>query len=397
MKPNFKLVTSFWFLIGLLLLLLNDFVFKSLYGNWLTGKLSDIAGLFIFPLFWSALFPKYKNKFFWITGILFVVWKSIFSQVFIDSWNQWNILTINRVVDYTDLIALFILPVSYAYEQRIERWNVINMNPIFPLLISAFSFMATSKAPPNGYIEQTTFGEDPLKTGQEFKIEERKISFSLSKKEFLRILQEYEVIYPFKIKSDSVFFAGALDWQWDNLKPSPAIKIQPTEENHSVVLVLRSVIYDSSFINKTDEEMYNPVNKEIQAKNFELWFVPKFSMATKIDSLNVVALKEMDKEEYETAIATFNQLIQFSPQWTTTRLMFHNGLGNCYVGLKDYKTALIHFYKADSLNKLYSSYSFRPEPYMGLSKTYEQLNEKDSVMKYKKIAADAKEWTKKKE
>ncbi len=48
------------FLIGLLLLLMNDFVFKELFHNWLTGKLSDFAGLFIFPLFWSALFPKRK-------------------------------------------------------------------------------------------------------------------------------------------------------------------------------------------------------------------------------------------------------------------------------------------------------------------------------------------------
>ena len=62
MKNNLKILTSYWFMTGLILLLLNDFIFKEMYGNWLTGKLSDFTGLFIFPLFWTALFPKNKNK-----------------------------------------------------------------------------------------------------------------------------------------------------------------------------------------------------------------------------------------------------------------------------------------------------------------------------------------------
>lgn len=33
------------FISSLLLLLLNDFVFKPVYHNWLTGKLSDFCGL----------------------------------------------------------------------------------------------------------------------------------------------------------------------------------------------------------------------------------------------------------------------------------------------------------------------------------------------------------------
>jgi hypothetical protein len=34
---------------------LNDHVFKALYGNWLTGKLSDLTGLVAFPLFAFSL------------------------------------------------------------------------------------------------------------------------------------------------------------------------------------------------------------------------------------------------------------------------------------------------------------------------------------------------------
>jgi hypothetical protein len=34
---------------------LNNFVFKARFGNWLTGKLSDITACFFLPLFLSAL------------------------------------------------------------------------------------------------------------------------------------------------------------------------------------------------------------------------------------------------------------------------------------------------------------------------------------------------------
>ena len=37
-------ILSPWFLISVLLLLINDHLLKDLYGNWVTGKLSDVAG-----------------------------------------------------------------------------------------------------------------------------------------------------------------------------------------------------------------------------------------------------------------------------------------------------------------------------------------------------------------
>jgi hypothetical protein len=41
-------------LTALALLILNDHVFKPAYGGWWTGKLSDVAGLAVFPLLVSA-------------------------------------------------------------------------------------------------------------------------------------------------------------------------------------------------------------------------------------------------------------------------------------------------------------------------------------------------------
>lgn len=68
MKREINIVTSTYFLIGLSALLINDFLLKDMLGNLLTGKMSDFAGLFIFPLFWSAFFPRHKVKIFWLTG-----------------------------------------------------------------------------------------------------------------------------------------------------------------------------------------------------------------------------------------------------------------------------------------------------------------------------------------
>lgn len=143
MKNN-PIFSSWWFLFGLSMLLVNDFILKDLYGNWLTGKLSDFSGLFVFSLFWTALFPKYRLKIMWLTGIMFVYWKSSYSQAFINTWNQFDILPIDRVVDYSDYLALLILPLANSCSKSLSTHWKLKISPIIPLLLSAFSFMATS-------------------------------------------------------------------------------------------------------------------------------------------------------------------------------------------------------------------------------------------------------------
>ena len=87
MRIRKDILTSDLFVISLIILLINDFILKRYIGNWITGKLSDFAGLFIFPLFWSALFPRFKNGVHLVTLIMFVFWKSILSQDFIVWFN----------------------------------------------------------------------------------------------------------------------------------------------------------------------------------------------------------------------------------------------------------------------------------------------------------------------
>src|SRR5215218_2765448 len=91
------------FISSLILLLLNDFYWKYEYGNWLTGKLSDVAGFIVLPVFCRVIFPSVSRLKIAVASIAFFVWwKSPLSQFAIDYLNtsfQWPI---RRVVDYSD-------------------------------------------------------------------------------------------------------------------------------------------------------------------------------------------------------------------------------------------------------------------------------------------------------
>lgn len=151
MKRNLDLLTSPGFVAGLLLLLANDFVLKPVFNNALTGKLSDFAGLFVFPLFWSALAPRLRREIYALTALGFVFWKSVYAQPLIDAWNSLGVLRVGRVVDATDLAALVALPASFAYlrrrvapERRTPRFALRRAAACAALLLSVFAFAATS-------------------------------------------------------------------------------------------------------------------------------------------------------------------------------------------------------------------------------------------------------------
>lgn len=152
MRRNLHLLMTPGFLLGLSLLLANDFLFKPLFHNWLTGKLSDFAGLFIFPLFWTALAPKAKRPIFLLTAAGFALWKSAFSQPFIDGWNHLTGLTLARQVDASDLLALCALIPSYKYHSKFhgrgpESFTCCKSSRACASLvavISLFAFTATS-------------------------------------------------------------------------------------------------------------------------------------------------------------------------------------------------------------------------------------------------------------
>lgn len=131
------------FLIGLLLLLSNDFVFKEQFHNGLTGKLSDFAGLFAFSLFWIALFPRRRTFICIATAVLFVFWKSSHSQLLIEEWSRLAFFEINRTVDYSDLSALLVLPLSHFYCKTSARVYLPRRFVYAIAVVSVFAFTAT--------------------------------------------------------------------------------------------------------------------------------------------------------------------------------------------------------------------------------------------------------------
>lgn len=178
-----------FFLMGLLLLILNDHVLKQEFHNGITGKLSDFVGLFIFPIFWAALAPKYKKLIYSVTALFFIYWKSSWSQHFLD-WLQVKNLPITRVVDYTDLIALFVLPLSYYFFQHAQPIykRSFLVTPI--AIISFFAFCATSM--PNYHVKNPEIKHEYIKG----------FRTKLSKEEFINELNKLNIQY----SVDSYFY-----------------------------------------------------------------------------------------------------------------------------------------------------------------------------------------------
>ncbi|MBL7855893.1 MAG: hypothetical protein JNL17_15950 [Cyclobacteriaceae bacterium] len=113
----------------------------------MTGKLSDIAGLFIFPFFWSIFFFKHELKVYLLTALIFVVWKTPLSTDLINWTNHTFGTEFSRIVDYTDLVTLLILPISYRHFKRNTDTNIDHNFRIVQILIlgiSIFAFVATT-------------------------------------------------------------------------------------------------------------------------------------------------------------------------------------------------------------------------------------------------------------
>lgn len=152
-KRNYYL-SNWIFICALVLLILNDHFFKWHFHNQLTGKLSDVVGLLLLPLFLAFCFPKHAKKMPLFSGIFFLFWKSDVSTPFIAAYNTISFIPITRVIDYSDYIALAILPLSYYIIKNIVSLQTIHLKPKKILvssvfLASAFAFMATS--PPKSF------------------------------------------------------------------------------------------------------------------------------------------------------------------------------------------------------------------------------------------------------
>ena len=129
----------------LVVLLLNDLVLKARYGNWLTGKLSDVAGLFVFALFLTAFLPTRRVAIHLGTALLFLWWKSPLSTSVLDAWNATGVWPLERVVDYTDWMAIAVLPLAWRHARHASGTQRLRRARPAVVVVTIFAIVATSQ------------------------------------------------------------------------------------------------------------------------------------------------------------------------------------------------------------------------------------------------------------
>lgn len=127
LTKNFPYLMHPFILAALILTALNDHYLKYKFNNFLTGKISDFAGLFFFPLLLCALFDFIKAPlrehqilnqkkiiiFIILTDFLFMIFKySMLREYLIEA------LKIQIISDYSDLWAFTVNGLTYVFAKR---------------------------------------------------------------------------------------------------------------------------------------------------------------------------------------------------------------------------------------------------------------------------------------
>ncbi len=142
--------------LSIVVLVLNDHVFKIITPSWLTGKLSDFAGLFFFPFIVALGLSLFLNESnltshqlgqiaFWLVAIWFILLKTAspfnaltaqFSSFLVGS-------PVHFIMDWTDIIGLTVMfPAWKIWKQR-QRWQR-NAFAYIALSIGVLAAIATS-------------------------------------------------------------------------------------------------------------------------------------------------------------------------------------------------------------------------------------------------------------
>jgi len=148
---------NYVFIFCLVVLFVNDHYIKFNYSGWLSGKLSDAAGIIILPLILAYIFPKIGKMAVIVSALLFLFWKSEFSQALIDLYNQYSFVETSRIIDYSDLVVFVFLPVPYYIINNINQLDFIKVNQINPLaiLIPSFAVLIATSPPASYYYNRS--------------------------------------------------------------------------------------------------------------------------------------------------------------------------------------------------------------------------------------------------
>jgi hypothetical protein len=144
-----RILVAWPFLLALFVLLLNDVVLKYSYPGWITGKLSDFAGLFLVAGLALLVSLRYTGPLLLLAAGSFIWWKSAQSQWLFD-FLQAHGVPIGRVVDPTDLIALVALPLGAMIFRPHVKQPRMRARPIAAALsgsVLLLALMGTSMLP----------------------------------------------------------------------------------------------------------------------------------------------------------------------------------------------------------------------------------------------------------
>jgi len=222
-----------------MLLLANDFWAKATYHNWLTGKLSDFAGIAMLSLLLFSFFPRGKKGICYLLVIAFTAWKSPLVTPLLDAWNALPFIDFARVIDYSDLLALIVLIPIYKYHARSSSFYPSIQKLALPALLSVsfFACIATSQIRPifTNYVELN-----------------HKVTLGLTVDEFLQQLEQDR----YSIEHDSLY-------------------LNEFEARHEWAFHHTGFAYDSTY-NNTKESLYRINNIVIESDTIkELYFSMK--------------------------------------------------------------------------------------------------------------------------
>lgn len=154
------------------LLLVNDHVLKVVVPSWLTGKLSDFAGLFFFPFLLAiglslilrrASLQTIGAFAFGITAIWFAlikttVWGNALTAEFVSRLLG---VPVQIILDPTDLIALGVLLPAWQLWNRVQVARPTRLSWIV-LGIASLATVATSPCPPTARIDRIFYADGIL-------------------------------------------------------------------------------------------------------------------------------------------------------------------------------------------------------------------------------------------
>lgn len=159
-------------LVSIGLLILNDHLLKVLVPSWLTGKLSDFAGLFFFPFLLAiglgVVFQRASLKTIGVLAIgVTTIWFTLIKTTTLGNALTEGMLArllgmpVQIVLDPTDLLALPVLILTWRLWNRAEAPRPTRLSWI-ALGVASLATLATSPCPTNARIDRIYYADGIL-------------------------------------------------------------------------------------------------------------------------------------------------------------------------------------------------------------------------------------------